>query len=160
MGWYLKERPLGGKWMKFLRTALIGFICMVFLISSCVGTGSLSQSNEQVDPSKLLVVWTSGDRDVAMNMVFMYTYNAKKSEWWENIRFIVWGASTKLLSGDKELQQEILKMKDVGIEILVCKACADIYGVSEGLQKLGLEVRYLGKDLTDMLKSGWTTLTF
>jgi len=146
--------------MKYLRTTLIGFICMVFLISSCVGTGSLSQSDEQVEPSKLLVVWTSGDRDVAMNMVFMYTYNAKKSEWWENIRFIVWGASTKLLSGDKELQQEILKMKEIGIEILVCKACADIYGLSEDLQKLGLEVRYVGKDLTDMLKSGWTTLTF
>ncbi len=146
--------------MKYLRTALIGFICMVFLISSCVGTGSLSQSNEQVEPSKLLVVWTSGDRDVAMNMVFMYTYNAKKNDWWENIRFIIWGASTKLLSGDKELQQEILKMKEIGIEILVCKACADIYGLSEDLQKLGLEVRYVGKDLTDMLKSDWKTLTF
>ena len=146
--------------MKYLRMTLIGIICMVFLISSCVGTGSLSQSNEQTDPSKLLVVWTSGDRDVAMNMVFMYTYNAKKSEWWENIRFIIWGASTKLLSGDKELQQEILKMKEIGIEILVCKACADIYGLSEDLQKLGLEVRYVGKDLTDMLKSDWKTLTF
>jgi hypothetical protein len=152
MGWRLKERPLGGKWMKILRTGLIGFICVILLGSSLMG--------EKTDPSKLLVVWTSGDRDVAMNMVFMYTYNAKKNDWWENIRFIVWGASTKLLSGDKELQQEILKMKEIGIEILVCKACADIYGLSDDLQKLGLEVRYVGKDLTDMLKSGWTTLTF
>jgi hypothetical protein len=115
---------------------------------------------EESDPSKLLVVWTSGDRDVAKNMVFMYTYNAKKNGWWENIRFIVWGASTKLLSEDKELQGEILMMKKAGVEILVCKACADIYGLSEFLQKLGLEVRYVGKDLTAMLKSGWTTLTF
>ena len=138
--------------MKYLRMILIGIICIVFLGTTLMG--------EETDPSKLLVVWTSGDRDVAMNMVFMYTYNAKKSEWWENIRFIIWGASTKLLSGDKELQQEILKMKEIGIEILVCKACADIYGLSKDLQKLGLEVRYVGKDLTDMLKSGWTTLTF
>jgi len=79
IGQHLKERPQGGKWMKFLRTALIGFICMIFLISSCAGTGSQSHSDEQVEPSKLLVVWTSGDRDVAMNMVFMYTYNAKKT---------------------------------------------------------------------------------
>lgn len=146
--------------MKILRMTLIGFICMVFLISSCVGTGSLSQSNKQVEPSKLLVVWTSGDRDVAMNMVFMYTYNAKKNDWWENIRFIIWGASTKLLSEDKELQKEIQKMKEIGVEILICKACADIYGVSESFQNLGLEVKYVGKDLTDMLKSGWTTVTF
>jgi hypothetical protein len=138
--------------MKIFRTVLIGMIIVVLLNPSLRG--------EETDPSKLLVVWTSGDRDVAMNMVFMYTYNAKKNDWWENIRFIVWGASTKLLSGDKELQEEILKMKDLGVEILVCKACADIYGVSEDLQKLGLVVRYVGKDLTEMLKTGWTTLTF
>lgn len=138
--------------MKIFKTVHIGIICMMIF-----GT---TLTARETDPSRLLVVWTSGDRDVAMNMVFMYTYNAKKNEWWENIRFIVWGASTKLLSEDKELQQEILKMKKAGVEILVCKACADIYGLSEFLQKLGLEVRYVGKDLTDMLKSGWTTLTF
>ena len=138
--------------MKILRTGLIGFICVILLGSSLMG--------EKTDPSKLLVVWSSGDRDVALNMVFMYTYNAKKQGWWENIRFLIWGASSKLLSEDKELQQEILKMKEIGIEILVCKACADIYGLSDDLQKLGLEVRYVGKDLTDMLKRGWTTLTF
>ena len=143
---------LGGKYMKILKTVLIGIVCMMI-----VSTASRAQ---ETDPSKLLVVWTSGDRDVAMNMVFMYTYNAKKNNWWENIWLIVWGASTKLLSRDKGLQQEILKMKELGVKILVCKACADIYGVSEDLQKMGLEVRYVGKDLTDMLKRGWTTLTF
>ena len=38
---------------------------------------------------KLIVLWTSGDRDVALKMVFMYTYNAKKLKWWEDITFIV-----------------------------------------------------------------------
>lgn len=82
---------------------------MVFLGTALIG--------EETDPSKLLVVWTSGDRDVAMNMVFMYTYNAKKNGWWENIRFLIWGPSSKLLSEDKELQKEIQKMKEVGIEV-------------------------------------------
>ena len=138
--------------MKILKISLIGLVSLVFL--------STTLMTQETDPSDLLVVWTSGDRDVAMNMVFMYTYNAKKNGWWENIRFIVWGASTKLLSEDKELQEEILKMIKAGVDILVCKACADIYGLSDFLQKLGLEVRYVGKDLTAMLKSGWTTLTF
>jgi hypothetical protein len=115
---------------------------------------------EKTDPSKLLVVWTSGDRDVALNMVFMYTYNAKKQDWWENIRFLIWGPSSKLLSEDKELQQEIQKMKEVGIELLACKACADRYGVSEALQGMGIEVKYMGVGLTEMLKGRWTTLTF
>jgi hypothetical protein len=138
--------------MKILRMTLIGFICVIFLGSSLMG--------EKTDPSKLLVVWTSGDRDVALNMVFMYTYNAKKQDWWENIRFLIWGPSSKLLSEDKELQQEIQKMKEVGIELLACKACADRYGVSEALQGMGIEVKYMGVGLTEMLKGRWTTLTF
>jgi hypothetical protein len=120
----------------------------------------LPLKSEKTDPSKLLVVWTSGDRDVALNMVFMYTYNAKKNGWWENIRFLIWGPSSKLLSKDKELQQEIQKMKEVGIELLACKACADRYGVSEALQDMGIDVKYMGVSLTEMLKGGRTTLTF
>ncbi len=138
--------------MKILKIFLVGMISLVFL--------STTLTAKQSDPSKLLVVWTSGDRDVAMNMVFMYTYNAKKNGWWENIRFLIWGASAKLLSTDKELQQEIQKMRKAGVELLACKACADRYGVSEALQSMGIDVKYMGVGLTEMLKSGWTTLTF
>jgi hypothetical protein len=139
--------------MMVFRTVLIGLICTVFL-------GSTLAAQEKTDSSKLLVVWTSGDRDVALNMVFMYTFNAKKNKWWENIRFLIWGPSSKLLAGDKELQEEIQKMREEGVEILACKACADRYGVSETLQDMGIEVKYMGVGLTEMLKGGWTTLTF
>ena len=138
--------------MKVLKMALIGILCMTIF-----GTTLMAR---ETDPSKLLVVWSSGDRDVALNMVFMYTYNAKKNGWWENIRFLIWGPSSKLLSVDKELQEEIKKMKAVGIELLACKACTDRYGVSETLEGLGIEVKYMGVGLTEMLKGGWTTLTF
>ncbi len=111
-------------------------------------------------PSKLVVVWTSGDRDVAIKMVFMYTYNAKKNGWWDEVRLVVWGPSSLLLSVDKELQDYIKKMKDEGVIIEACKACADEYGVSDKLAALGIDVKYMGKPLTDMLKSGYFSLTF
>lgn len=112
------------------------------------------------EPKKLVVVWTSGDREVALKMVYMYTYNAKKNAWWDNVRFIVWGPSSKLLSEDTELQNYLQKMKDEGVEVFACKACADMYGVSDKLSELGLTVKYIGKDLSEMLQSGWTHLTF
>lgn len=146
--------------MKILRPALIGIICMAILGTSLLAEKAISPSREQSDPSNLLVVWSSGDRDVALNMVFMYTYNAKKNGWWQNIRFLIWGPSSKLLSKDKDLQQGIQKMKEVGVELLACKACSDRYGVSEVLQDMGIEVKYMGVGLTEMLKGGWTTLTF
>jgi hypothetical protein len=146
--------------MKILRSALIGIICLAILSASLLAEKAISSSREQSGPSNLLVVWSSGDRDVALNMVFMYTYNAKKNGWWQNIRFLIWGPSSKLLSEDKDLQQEIQKMKEVGVELLACKACSDRYGVSEVLQDMGIEVKYMGVGLTEMLKGGWTTLTF
>jgi len=112
------------------------------------------------DSDKLLVVWTSGDRDVALKMVYMYTFNAKKRGWWGTIRFLIWGPSAKLLANDAELQQEVKKMKEAGVELLACKACADSYNVSDKLTELGVEVKYMGVPLTEMLKSGWTCITF
>ena len=138
--------------MKFSKTIFLAFMCMIFI--------GIPARAEKSDPSKLLVVWTSGDRDVALNMVFMYTTNAKKKGWWDNIRFLIWGPSSKLLSEDNDLQKELQKMKEVGVELLACKACADRYGVSEALQGMGIEVKYMGVGLTEMLKGGWTTITF
>ncbi|RLB28776.1 MAG: DsrE family protein, partial [Deltaproteobacteria bacterium] len=33
-------------------------------------------------PDTLVVLWSSGDREVATRMVFMYTLNAKRKGWW------------------------------------------------------------------------------
>ena len=112
------------------------------------------------EPTKLLVVWSSNDRDVALKMVFMYTYNAKLRGWWEEVQLLVWGPSSNLLSGDEELQEYIKKMKDTGVTVTACKACADSYGVSAALERIGVEVKYMGVPLTKMLKSGWTTISF
>lgn len=109
---------------------------------------------------KLVVVWSSGDRDVALDMVFMYTSAAKKYGWWEDIIFIIWGPSAKLLAGDKELQEYIKEMQNADIVTVACKACADSYGVSDQLGELGIKVRYSGQELTKYIKGGWHVVTF
>lgn len=110
-------------------------------------------SNIISEKEKLVVVWTSGDREVALKMVFMYVYNSKKYEWWKDITLLVWGPSSKLLSEDVELQDYIKNMKDIGVNLLACKACADLYGVSDKLSELGITVKYTGKDLTGFIKN-------
>jgi len=102
----------------------------------------------------LVVVWTSGDKEVAMKMVFMYTFNAKKYEWWDDITLLVWGPSSILLSEDKELQDYVKSMLDSGIKVLACKGCADQYGISDELKQIGVTVRYTGEDLTNFIKEG------
>jgi hypothetical protein len=113
-----------------------------------------------VKSEKLFVLWSSGDREVATKMVFMYTLNAKLRGWWNDVSLIVWGPSAQLVSQDKELQAKIKEMKDAGVELMACKACSDSYEVSESLDALGIEVKYMGEPLTQILKGNDKIITF
>jgi hypothetical protein len=90
----------------------------------------------------------------------MYTDNAKKQKWFDEVTLIVWGPSARLLAGDKDLQAKVKGMMDDGVKVQACIACADSYGVTEQLRKMGIEVKGMGKPLTDLIQQGWHILTF
>ena len=109
---------------------------------------------KKTKPDELVVVWTSGDREVALKMAFMYTLNAKRFKWgWKSVALVVWGPSSKLLTEDEELQEYISRIRGAGVKLFACKKCADLYGVSDDLKRLGIEVKYMGKPLTDYLQN-------
>ncbi|MFH1135828.1 MAG: DsrE family protein [Pseudomonadota bacterium] len=112
------------------------------------------------DGTRLGLVWSSADRMVARSMVFMYAKNSRLKGWWDQVRLVVWGPSARLLAMDRELQDELEDLKTAGVEIQACKACADMQGVSRELEALGVEVKYMGQPLTEMLQGGWKVLTF
>jgi len=109
---------------------------------------------------ELVVVWSSGDPEVAREMVFMYTLNAKTRGWWPGVTFVIWGPSAKLLSEDAELQERVRRMIEAGIRVEACKACAEDYGVAGNLEALGVDVRFMGVPLTEYLKEGRKVLSF
>lgn len=108
----------------------------------------------------LVVLWTSGDREVALKMAFMYTLNAKLKGWWKEVIFIVWGPSARLLAEDTELQEQIQRMGEAGILLEACKKCSDMYEVSKRLEAMKIDVKYMGEPLTHYLKEGMSTITF
>ncbi len=113
------------------------------------------------DPKdSLVVVWSSGDRDIALKMVFMYTLNAKLKGWWEDVTLVVWGPSSKLLSVDSELQEYLGRMKEAGVVLEACVTCADMYGVADELRAMDIDVKSMGQPLTDYLKEGRHVITF
>lgn len=120
----------------------------------------ISLKEKTVNPDKLIVLWTSGDKEVALKMVFMYTLNSKLKKWWKDVTLIVWGPSSKLLSNDIELQEYLAKIREAGVELRACKACSDSYGVSEKLEKLGIEVIHMGEPLTHFIKEDYKIITF
>jgi len=108
----------------------------------------------------LVVVWTSGDIEVAEKLVFMYVYNAKRAKWFDEVIFIIWGPSAKLLSENEKLQEELKKMQEIGIKTEACVVCARMYDVDDDLRECGIDVKGMGVPLSDYLKRNYKILTF
>ena len=143
---------------------LIGLLLISLTVISFFNQPVICQTEEAVKNDipaneKLVIIWTSGDKEVATKMVFMYTLNSKKFGWWEDITLVVWGPSQKLLTEDKELQEKIAEMKEAGITLRACKGCSDQYGISDQLENLGITAKYMG-NITDFIKEGRHVLTF
>jgi len=134
-------------------------IVIFFFIFVCNGIYAQNEVKMDNNTSKLAVLWTSGDPDVAEKMAFMYTYNAKKQGWFDEVVLIVWGPSAKLLSENKMLQDYVKKMQEAGIKVEACMACARMYEVDGKLQNLGIDVKGMGVPLSNYLKEGWKTLS-
>jgi len=109
--------------------------------------------------SRLLVLWANGDKEVALNMVFMYTINSRRNSWWDEVVLLLWGSSSRLAAEDQDVQAQIALARNHGVRVIACKKCAQNLNVVEALEVLGIEVFYTGQFLTDWLKSGDRTLT-
>lgn len=117
------------------------------------------QMQEEIPASeKLVVLWTSGDKEVAEKMVLMYTFNSKRFNWWKDVTLVVWGPSQKVLVENKDIQDYVNKIKEQGTAVKACKGCSDLYGISDQLEQCGVEVKYMG-EITEYMKEGRHILT-
>ena len=107
----------------------------------------------------LVVVWTTRDREAALNMALMYAKNSRLKGWWNDVHLLVWGPSADALAHDAELATELAACLEAGVEGYACRACADRYGVAEALEALGVTVQYTGEPMTAYLKGGWKVLS-
>lgn len=112
-----------------------------------------------MDSRHLGILWTSQDKDVALKMVFMYARASMKNQWWDAVKLIIWGPSAKLLAQDDELAEQLGVLQGLGVSAIACKSCADMYGVSDKLEALGVDVFYVGQAFTEMLRSNLTMIT-
>jgi hypothetical protein len=112
------------------------------------------------NPERLNILWTSGDPDVAHRVGLMYTHAAKANGWFPEVRLIVWGPSQRLLVADKDIQAKVAAMRESGVVVEACIACANSYGVADDLRELGLEVKPMGGPLSDILKNDEHLITF
>lgn len=111
------------------------------------------------DEEHLYILWTNSDPVTADKMVFMYARNGIVKKWWKKITVVIWGSTARLAGENPAVQAKIKELAAAGVQFSACKACADELGVSEALMSLGIEVKYWGQPLTDVIKSGQFLLT-
>lgn len=108
---------------------------------------------------KLNILWTTDNKDTIDNMLAMYTINSKANDWWTDINVIIWGASAKLIGTDKKYQILVKEMIDSGVNVEACKVCSDNLNASQKLLELGVDVKYMGEQLTKYLKNDEKVIT-
>lgn len=109
---------------------------------------------------KLLIVWSSGEIDVAKKLVLMYGSVILPRGYWDEAHLMVWGPSAKLLAENTEVQEMFTKVLETGVKASVCVVCSDGYGVTETLRELGAEPVHTGELFTQALKTDWKVVTF
>jgi len=89
----------------------------------------------------------------------MYAHNAILNNWWKTVTVIIWGATAKLVAENEIIQTRLKEMLHDGVKVSACKACADQLGVTDKIEALGIEVKYWGEPLSQILKSNETLLS-
>ena len=110
--------------------------------------------------SKVFVVVSSGDPDVALEVGLVYPLNAKKEGWMDEVKVIFFGPSEKLVAYNTQVQERIRELQEAGIEVLACIWCAERMNITEVIEGLGVPVLSVGPIISQMLKDGWASLSF
>ncbi len=140
--------------------SVVAVVVSVVLGAALFARAAESQDVAASGARRLAVLWTSGDPEVAHRVCLMYTHAAKRARWFDDVLLIVWGPSSRLLAADKDVQAKVKAMMGDGVQVKACIVCADSYGVTGRLRELGIEVKPMGKPLTDLLHSDWKVITF
>jgi len=110
--------------------------------------------------NKVFVMLSSENREVALEVGLVYPLNAVKKHWMEEVKVIIFGPSEKIVAHDIEVQERVKELQAEGIEIMACKWCSDRMGISQILEDIGIKVVYVGSIISELLKKGWSSLTF
>ena len=108
----------------------------------------------------LVVVWSSGDPEVAEKACLMYAGAANKFKWFDGVILVVWGPSEKLLAENAALKEKVSAMQKEGVIVQACVACANMYSVTNDLKVCQVDVRGMGGPLTKYLKRGYKIISY
>jgi len=104
--------------------------------------------------SKIVIVLTSSEIE-KLKIGILYGTNAAKNGWLEDVRFILFGKSEKIILDEPELLKKLNLAKTVA-----CRYIAEEEKIDRQLAEKGIKIEYIGELLSNYIKQGYTPLTF
>jgi hypothetical protein len=108
----------------------------------------------------LVVLWSSGDPEVAEKACLMYTGYARSRGWFKEVILLAWGPSERLMSENEMVKQRVAALQKDGVIVQACVVCANMYSVTDDLKVCSVDVRGTGGLLTKYIKRGYKMISF
>jgi hypothetical protein len=135
-------------------------LLVIILITSTSKLLNAQEAKANTASDTLVVLWSSGDPEVAEKACLMYAGAAKKYSWFKEVIIIVWGPSEKLLAENQKLKDKVASLKKDGVIVEACVACSNMYGVTNDLKVCEVDVKGMGVPLTRYLKRGYKMVSY
>lgn len=135
-------------------------LACLLLISGSLNIVSAQQDDIAGPADTLVVLWSSGDPEVAEKACLMYANAANKYKWFNKVIVVVWGPSEKLLAENEALKGKISAMQKEGVIFQACIACSNMYDVTDDLKVCNVDVKGMGVPLTKYLKRGYKIISY
>lgn len=108
--------------------------------------------------SKLLIIIATGEKEKALTGL-MYARNAIGREWLGDIKVVFFGPIERLMVNDEDVASMVKEVAAIGGGV-ACKFISDRDAVSEGIEKLGVDVEYVGPLISDMINDGYVPMVW
>lgn len=104
--------------------------------------------------AKVLIWLASGELE-KLRPGILYGTNAKKYGWLEDVQFVVFGESERLLLKNQSLF-DLLQDNSTAY----CKFVADDMDITPALEEKGAKVIFVGDYISNFIKQGYQVITF
>ncbi len=108
--------------------------------------------------SKVMVIVSTAEKDKALTGI-MYAVNAQKNKWIDDLKVIFFGPFENLMCEDEEVAQAASRLLEYETPI-ACKFLSDRDGISENLEKMGVNVAYVGSLISGYIEEGYIPMVF
>jgi len=108
--------------------------------------------------SKVMVIISTAEKDKALTGI-MYAVNAQKNKWVDDLKVIFFGPFENLVCDDEKVAEAASRLLEYETPI-ACKLLSDRHGISENLEKMGVNVDYVGSLISGYLDEGYIPMVF